>query len=163
MFFVLTLSLSLVLLAACQQKIPKDTYLDPIIDDDPCLVDSVDFRQLVAYIEKYGSVVRQNDLPCDHQVIFFDSEKNCHIFTSIRRDINGNPDLDGIVDGISVCVYRQNFMFSYYITADCVEPMMQEDFSNPKRLAIMDLGYNEFLNKIGSLNPAKKAKNEKTH
>lgn len=155
-FFVLTLSLAL--LAACQQKTPKDIdYLNPIIDDDPCMVDSADFGKLVAYIEKYGSVVNQDNLPCDHQVTFFDSEKNCHVLTSIRRDVNGNPDLDGTVNEISVWVYRRDFMFCYIITADWVEPMMREDFSNPEHLAIMNLGYNEFLSKVNSsLNPVKK-------
>lgn len=153
-----TLALSLVLLAACQQKTPKDTYLDPIIDDIdiPCIVDSVDFGKLVAYIEKYGSVIHQGNLPCDHQVIFFDSEKNCHVLTSLRRDIDGNPDLNGTVDEVNVCVYRQNFMFSYYITADWAEPMMREDFSNPEHLAIMELGYNEFLSKVKTPKKAEK-------
>ena len=161
-FFALTLSL--VLLAACQQKIPKDTYLDPIIDDDPCLVDSADFRQLVEYIEEKGFVVYQNNLPCDYQLNFLDSEKHRHVLTTIRRDINGNPDLDGAVNEISVWVYRQEFMFCYVITADWVEPMMREDFSNTEHLAIMGLGYNEFLSKVNSsLNPTKKAENEKTH
>lgn len=161
-FFALTLSL--VLLAACQQKIPKDTYLDPIIDDDPCLVDSADFRKLVEYIEEKGFVVYQNNLPCDYQLNFLDSEKHRHVLTTIRRDINGNPDLDGAVNEISVWVYRQEFMFCYVITADWVEPMMREDFSNTEHLAIMGLGYNEFLSKVNSsLNPTKKAENEKTH
>jgi hypothetical protein len=162
-FFLLCFILAL--LAACQQKTPKDNdYLNPIVDDDPCLVDSADFRKLVEYIEEKGSVVYQNNLPCDYQLNFLDSEKHRHVLTTIRRDINGNPDLNGKVNEISVWIYQQDFMFCYIITADLVEPMMQEDFSNPEHLAIMNLGYNEFLSKVNSsLNPAKKSKNEKTH
>ncbi len=106
------------------------------------------FDDLVNFIEKNGTVVSSQGIPCDYQYTFFDSHGHRHALITIRRNENSQPDLNGKVLQISVWAYyggkkNQDNFFGYIIHRDFISAMSKQ----AKDLEAIEFAYYEFVKK----------------
>jgi len=115
------------------------------------VVGEENFNLLVSYIEKNGFVVIDRGIPCDHQYTFYDSHGNRHALITIKRDGNGMPSMNGVVDQISVWAYEkgirdQEHFFGYQVREDGVHNFLPE--LEKKYFYDIKRGYEELLKKV---------------
>ncbi len=80
----------------------KSSYY-PYLPEIP--VGEKNFEKLVNFIQNKGFAVPQRGISCDYQYTFLDTDGNRHALITIKRDKDGNPSMQGVVNHISVWAY----------------------------------------------------------
>jgi hypothetical protein len=111
------------------------------------IVGEDNFKALVAYVEKHGTVSIEKGIPSDRRLVFADSKGNRHVLITIKRDENGQPSLKGKVVQISVwCNTTKGDFVGYVINSEEVYPLTSDKSEGlPSPVAI---GYSELLTKV---------------
>ena len=110
------------------------------------------FQKLVSFIQTNGRIVYERGVPCDHQYTFFDEEGNRHAMITIKRDKEGHPSFNGVVNHISVWAYYKGIrddehFFSYEINTERAFPFITSDDYVQKHIEGVRLGYQTVLKK----------------
>jgi hypothetical protein len=117
-------------------------------------VDKKNFEKLVSFIERKGYLMSKDGRSCDHEIIFFDKESNCHEMKIRRLDSNGKPSWRGSVKQISVIAHRKGILsseneFSYVLTIGDFSSFDQDLY--PKLIVESAIrGYEDLLVKANS-------------